>query len=299
MAAAVPPPVPVPAAPAAPILRSYRNYYDDADNDPYAGQYAAVVARFSGADPVAPALVATPADLAQAVYDSTLRPGPAFLLYCRPQFDPTGTGAPRIQLFHRLGRYGGTIAMPTIWDGIGFAFVGDVMPPHADIVSVVWPQTLFFRTGVMRVQHLDVFNQALLDAPAAETFGPFGAPDAATTDIHRVRMSAYVPHKYVNLFLGQELTPREACERAIAAIEADGLTATMQDLLFWLRATMTTQVAGADSPLLVAYPTVPLPDANLTAHRRHYLFTDLPSLSGGAVEEGATLIAGAVGTLVE
>lgn len=299
MAAAVPPPVHVPVAPAAPIYRSYRNYYDDADNDPYAGQYAAVVTRFSGADPVAPAVVATPAELAQAVYDSTLRPGPAFLLYCRPQFDPAGTNVPKIQLFHRLGRYGGTIAMPTVWDGIGFAFAGDVIPPHADIVSVVWPQALFFRTGVMRVQHLDVFNQALLDAPDAATVGPFGAADAAITDTHRVRMSAYVPQKYINLFLGQELTPREACERAIAAIEADGLTNALYDLLFWLRATMTLQVAGADSPLLVAYPTVPMPDANLTAHRRHFLFTDLPALSGGAVQDGAALIAGAVGNLAE
>jgi hypothetical protein len=129
--------------------------------------------------------------------------------------------------------------------------------------------------------------------------GPFGAADAAITDTHRVRMSAYVPHRYINLFLGHELSPREACERAIAAIEADGLTATMQDLLFWLRATMTIQVAGGDSPLLVAYPTVPMPDANLTAHRRHVLFTDLPSLSGGSAAEGATLIAGAVGVLAE
>jgi hypothetical protein len=151
----------------------------------------------------------------------------------------------------------------------------------------------------MRVQHLDVFNQALIAAPDAATFGPFGAADAATTDVHRVRTAAYVPHKYVNLFLGQELAPREAFERAATAIEADGLTDTLSDLLFWLRATMTIQAAGADSPLLVPYPVIPMPDANLTGHRRHFLFTDLPLLSGGAVGEGATLIAGAVGTLVE
>jgi hypothetical protein len=297
--AAVLPPVPVPAAaPAAPGLRSYRAYYDDAGNDLYLGHYDAVVARFS-ADPVVPAVAATPAELADSVYATTLKPGPAFLLYCRPHFDPAGTATPRIQLFHRLTKYGGTIGLPTVWDGTGFAYVGDVIPPHADIVTVVWQQNLFHRTGAMRVQHLDVFNQALAADPDAVTFGPFGAADAATTDVHRVRTAAYVPHRYVNLFLGEELTPREACERAAAAIAADGLTDTLSDLLFWLRSTMTIQVVGAETPLLIPYPTIPMPDANLTGHRRHFLFTDLPALGGGAVGEGATLIAGAVGALAE
>jgi hypothetical protein len=297
--AAVPPPAPVPAAaPAGPAFRSYRAYYDDADNDPHHGHYHAIVARFSAA-PVAPGIAATPAELADSVYATALLPGPAFLLYCRPHFDPAGVARPRIQLFHRMSKYGGTIGLPTVWDGTGFAYAGDVIPPHSDIVTVVWQQALFHRTAAMRVQHADVFNQALAVDPNAETFGPFGAADAATTDTHRVRTAAYVPQKYINLFLGQELTPREACERAVAAIEADGLTDTLSDLLFWLRATMTIQAVGAESPLLVPYPTIPMPDANLTGHRRHLLFTDLPTLSGGAVGEGATLIAGAVGTLVE
>jgi len=294
--AAAPPPVI--AAPAAPAVRSYRAFYDDAANDPYAGHYEAVVARFS-ADPVAPAVVATPAELAESIYDITRRPGPAFLLYCRPAYDPAGLAPPRIRLFHRLGKYGGEIALPTIWDGTAFAFVGDVVPPHADITSVVWTQNYFFRTAAMRVQHQDTFIQALAAEPDADLVGPFGAADAATTDVHRVRIAAYVPNRYINLFLAQDLSPRQAWERAFAAIEADGLTDVMSDLLFWLRAAMTSQVAGAGSPLIVPHPVAPLPNADLIGDRRHHLFTDLPALSNGAVAEGAELIAGAVGHLAD
>jgi hypothetical protein len=294
--AAAPPPII--AAPAAPVSRSYRAFYDDAANDPYSGHYEAIIARFR-AVPVAPAVAAAPADLAESVYDITRRPGPAFLLYCRPAFDPMGTAAPRIRLFHRLGKYGGEIGLPTVWDGIAFAFVGDVVPPQSDITSVVWAQNYFHQTAVMRVQHQDAFNQALLADPAAVLFGPFGPGDAAITDTYRVRNAAYVPHKYVNLFLGQDLPPRTAYEIAFAAIEADGLTDTLSDLLFWLRATMTCQVVGADSPLIYPHPPAPPPDANLIGDRRHRLFTDLPALSQGAVGQGAELIAGAVGTLVE
>jgi hypothetical protein len=165
-----------------------------------------------------------------------------------------------------------------VWDGAAFAFVGDVVPPHSDITSVIWTQNYFHRTAQMRVQHHDIFTQELLGDPDVALFGPFAAADAATTDVHRVRNLAYVPNKYVNLFLGQDLSPRLAYEQASAAIKADGLTDTLFDLLFWLRATMTTQVAGADSPLIFPHPISPLPDANLIRDRRHHLFTNLPAL---------------------
>lgn len=248
---------------------------------------------------MAPAVAVAPADLADSVYDITRRPGPAFLLYCRPAYDPTGTAPPLIRLFHRINKFGGEIALPSVWDGTAFAFAGDVIPPHADITSVIWSQNYFHRTAQMRVQHPDVFNQELLANPDVALFGPFAAGDTATMDARRVRNAAYVPNKYVHLFLGQELPPRFAYEQAFAAINADGLAETLSDLLFWLCATMTTQVAGGDSPLIFPHPISPLPDANLIRDRRHHLFNDLPSLRAGGVAEGAELIAGAVGNLVE
>jgi hypothetical protein len=61
------------------------------------------------------------------------------------------------------------------------------------------------------------------------------------------------------LFLEQDLSPREACERrGYAAIENDGLANELEDLCFWLRAAMTRQVAGADSPLVINHPIAPV-----------------------------------------
>jgi hypothetical protein len=293
--AALPPAI---AAIAAPGYRSYREFYDDADNDPYQGHYEAIVARFN-TDPPPPAVAATPAALVETVCNTTQQPGPAFLMYCRPAYDPVGTAGPKIMLFHRLARYGEQIGLPTVWDGQAFAFLGDVVPPHSDIGTVAWDSAFFFRTNVMRVQHQDVFGQALEAFPDAATFGPFDAADAATTDTRRVRLAAYVPPKYVNLFLGHQLSPREACDRCCPLVGADGLADTLADLLFWLRATMTIQAGGGESPLLTDHPTVPMATAELISHRRHLLFTDLPALSTGVVGQGAQLIAGAVGTLVE
>jgi hypothetical protein len=114
--------------------QTYRQYYNNADNDPYGGHYATIVADFSTA-----AGALTPQDLAARVYASAQQPGTpnAFLLLCRPAHDPTGTGVPKITLFHRLAQYAARQGLPVEWDDMAFAFKGDVNGPQADIPSVI------------------------------------------------------------------------------------------------------------------------------------------------------------------
>jgi hypothetical protein len=76
--------------------------------------------------------------------------------------------------------------------------------------------------------------------------------------------------------------------------------AEQEDLFFWLHAAMTRQVARADSPaLVVPHPLAPVATSLLSSHRRQLLFLDLPPLSSTSVGQGAQLIAGAVGNLID
>ena len=156
----------------------------------------------------------------------------------------------------------------------------------------------FNQTNQLRVCTQLVHDQALAADPAVAIIGPFAAADAGT-EVRRLRRCAYVPPKYIGLFLEQDLTPREACERGCAAIEHDGLDADLDDLCFWLRAAMTCQVAGANSPLVIDHPLAPVANHLLSSHRRQLLFLNLPALSSTSVGQGAQLIAGAVGNLMD
>jgi hypothetical protein len=129
-------------------------------------------------------------------------------------------------------------------------------------------------------------QQALAADPAIAIVGPFILP---------------MPPRYIGLFLAQDLSPREACERGCAAIENDGLANELEDLcLLWLRAAMTRQVAGAESPLVVNHPIAPIATSLLSSHRRQLLFLgELPALSSTSVGQGAQPIAGTVRNLMD
>jgi hypothetical protein len=174
-----------------------------------------------------------PQELAARVYASAQQPGTpnAFLLLCRPANDPTGTGAPKITLFHRLAQYTARQGLPVEWDDMAFAFKGYITGPQADIPSVIWSPNYFHQTNQLRVCTQLVHDQALATDPIA-IVGPFVPADAGT-DIRRIRRCAYVPPRYIGLFLEQDLSPRESCERrGCAAIENDGLANELEDLCF-------------------------------------------------------------------
>jgi hypothetical protein len=215
----------------------------------------------------------------------------AFLLLCKLAHDSAGTAVPKITLFHRLAQYTARQGLPVEWDDMAFAFKGDVNGPQADIPSVIWSQDYFRRTNQLRVCTQLVHDQALAADPTVTIVGPFDANEDAGTEVRRIRRCAYVPPKYIGMFLEQDLTPREACKRCCAAIERDGLAAELEDLCFWLRAAMTCQVAGANSPLVVDHPLAPIANHLLSSHRRQLLFLDLPALSSTSVGQGAQLIA--------
>jgi hypothetical protein len=62
---------------------------------------------------------------------------------------------------------------------------------------------------------------------------------------------------------------------------------------------MTRQQAGQESVLVYAHPTLPPVVPEIINHRRQLLFRDLPALSTSVVGQGAQLIAGAIGNVVD
>jgi type II secretory pathway component PulM len=118
----------------------YRSLYyaDDADNDPYGGHYATIVADFTVPAVATAAGALTPQELAARVYASAQQHGTpnAFLLLCRPAHDTAQwepAGVPKITLFHWLAQYTARQGLPVEWDDMAFAFKGDVIGPQADI----------------------------------------------------------------------------------------------------------------------------------------------------------------------
>jgi hypothetical protein len=125
----------------------------------------------------------------------------AFLLLCRPAHDPTGNGAPKVMLFHRVAQYAPRQGLPVAWDDMAIAFKGDVSGPHADILSVIWSRSYCNQTNQLRVCTQLVHDQALAVDPSIATIGPFHAADAGT-EVRRLRQCAFVPPKYIGLFSG-------------------------------------------------------------------------------------------------
>ncbi|MHA7856415.1 hypothetical protein [Marinobacter shengliensis] len=201
----------------------------------------------------------------------------AFVMLCRPpNADADDMG--KVVLIHRVTKYAARIGMPaTPWDDKLFAFVGEVT--HQQIMSVEWDQAFFNQVPAqVRVPTNDTAAQLLAQAPAPSHFGPFDANDAGTKLI-RTRRTMYVPPAYVGLFLGQELEPVVAYSRLVGVATADGRLDALAPLVDWLALASTHQAQDQGHSVLARnYPSVPLADATLLAHRWSLLTRDLPGL---------------------
>ena len=292
MAAVVQPVLPPPAA-GAPVVRTYRAFYADAANDPYAGSYADVVNEY--AVPLANANAPTPQQLAHRLYSSVQQGLPnAFIMLCGPP------GRGRITLFHKIAKFYPRVGLPaTQWDDRAFAYKGDVSG-GGQIAIVDWEDQAFHQVPAqLRIPTMPTLEQALAADPDLNVVGPYGNADAGT-EVVRVRRCSYIPSRYVGLLLEEDLQPKEALVRLWGAIINDGLTEDLEPLSVFLRACMTLQAPQQqDSPLLVAHPTAPVADALLFAHRQALLEHDLPALGTAALNLGAHQIAASIGVLTD
>lgn len=143
-----------------------------------------------------------PQQVSDAVYASAVVDPQAFVLLVTDDDHPNG----QVTLFHRLQRYEPQLGQPTLFNGSGYAFYGDVVQGQAP-PSVEWPANAFHQVNaaVCVPQH-QVIEDWLVTNPDTPLMDP---PDAVGVgmELVRVRNCMLVPYHYVRLLLQRPLMP--------------------------------------------------------------------------------------------
>ena len=201
-------------------------------------------------------------------------------------------GTWEVRTVHRLSR---TVTRPgrgTPWDGITFAFEGDVAPPG--LIGLVQMPAHAFHLTTATYSPTAATMQDLLAAldPATPCLGPFVVGDADVTSVVARRFTP-VPYAYVQYLHNKVLTPRQAWQVAEQVI-ADGRAADCEIFVNFLRAACTyrmpagAEVAMSAASALPAPLVVPLADDGLRRQVGAWMMTDLPALAvpaPGSVED--------------
>jgi len=208
------------------------------------------------------------------------------------QPDDPGT----IVAYHRLTRKDARLGhQPTSYDGLGIAFLGDLVDGQAPY-SVVVPDTMFNQTNIVQAPTPGRLAQLMTAEPAAELFGPFNAGDADTVPLI-TRQLMIVPNKYITPFLTTGLKPKQAYQILHAMITQDGQTIACEPLLDWLIVTMCKRNGANPLPvtctLPLATPTFTSPQAQqqFTAYRLSIVHQDFPHLGAGQAHNNAAVVA--------
>jgi hypothetical protein len=114
-------PLLAPPQPTSQVPRTYRAYYDDLNNDPYAGNYGAIMTEY--AVPLDGLNVQMPQVLAQRAYQSASQGIPiSFLILSSPPAAAPGH-AGHLILMHRVAKFHAVVDMPVHqWSDRAFAF---------------------------------------------------------------------------------------------------------------------------------------------------------------------------------
>lgn len=277
------------AAASAASQASYIDYFSDAAHDPFNGQYAQVLAPYDvPLQNVPPAY--TPDNIRTLVIGARAQRVPtAFLLYHDA----------RLHIYLQVDKFHTRLGLPeTPWDDRMFAQKGDLHRNQA--VLVEWKADYFHQLP----QQILVPTAATIDTvyaaqPNVEYLGPYAQGEAGT-ELIKVRRTCFVPPKYVPLFLGSPLTPRQAWERVRGQIVVENQEASCAALIKYIQAALTR--SGVDAPPTLALsepPSAPLADAMLLDHRRRILEEDFPALCDTHVQNQQNQIADRLGELVQ
>jgi len=169
--------------------------------DLYEGAYAPLL---EAHDPTAQLTPATVLQTALALAANSDFPG--VYVYQVP-------GTFEVRTVHRLSRTNVLPGRATPWDGVTFAFSGDVVPPGA-IATVQLPAQAFHLAAAVVVPTAATMSErwAAQDG-AIPCLGPFMAEEADVTAVV-VRRFTPVPYAYVQFMHNRVLTPRRAWQVA-------------------------------------------------------------------------------------
>ena len=193
-----------------------------------------------------------------------------------------------IRTVHRLSQTTSLPGLATPWDGVTFAFDGDVVPPGL-INLVQMPAQPFRLTNQVwapTAATLSEYWQGVDDGTPC--MGPFDEDDDDMTAVTTRRFMP-VPYAYVHLMHDRVLSPRQAWLIAEQII-ADGRAADCEVFINFLHAACTYRApAAAGDPLvstvaLTAPPVVPLVDGGLRRQLWNWLIIDLPALATPVVD---------------
>jgi hypothetical protein len=266
----------------------YSSFFADASRDVFGGDYAAAMRPYDvplqgNANVLSPEQVKTLVIGARAQRVPT-----AFILFHDD----------RLHVYLQVDKFHPRLGMPpSTWDDKLFAQKGELHRNQA--VLVEWKSDYFHQLN----QQVLVPAPGTIDAtfagqPDLELLGPYAQGEAGT-ELIKVRRTCFVPPKYVGMFLGEPLTPRQAWERVRGQIVVDGNEVACHALVKYLQAAVTRSGANA-APLLALAdaPTAPLADATLLEHRRRILCEDFPELDQDRERRHQDQIAVSIGELV-
>ena len=204
-------------------------------------------------------------------------------------------------LAHRLCYFPKPLGAPArSWEERVIGLTGDVMGTQL-------PQALHFNGSLLRslsrtvkVPKTLTLRLALEADPNMAAVVPVGADAAEDTyDTVRTRYAMCVPPKYVPIFLGNRLTPREGFVAVEQAVRANEDEEAMAPLVDWLRVALTrdppTQATGPARSVLAVENllNVPMLTAGLAERLHRIVSGDLPdwnktAQAGGAVAAATT-----------
>ena len=265
----------------------YREFFADAQNDPFQGNYANALLPYS----IPQANVLTPAQVSTLAVNSRNQNVPtAFILLHNDDV--------KIHIYLQLDKFDPRFGFPASpFDDRMFIGKGELHHGHHQLVE--WQLQYFHQTVNIRVPTVDAMDNALAnDNEATLLLGPFAAGDA-DTEILRVRNTCFVPPAYVPLFLAESMTPRQAWETVKAQIVTDNRLAECSPLVNFLRCCITISQVGNEPIVSQMPPNVPIAPTYLLDRRRSILERDFPFLNQNVTALQHTAIAGQLGLLVD
>ena len=189
----------------------------------------------------------------------------------------------RLLLIHRLYYFpkplGSTVAKE--WEEEILGFVGDVMGTQLPQAVFLRPEVLDALEEKVKVKKVLALRLTLEGDPSLENVPPVDEREAREAfDEVATRYAMCVPPKYVGLFLGKRMTPREGFLAAERAIRENQDEQPLEPLLSWLRVAVTRggmEETAKSKVALPMAPGVPMVTPELADRLQRLVRSDLPA----------------------
>ena len=189
----------------------------------------------------------------------------------------------KLLLVHRLYYFPKPLGSATAkeWEEEILGFVGDVMGTQLPQVVFLRPEVLDALDMKIRVKKVLALRLELEGDPGLENVPRVGEQEAGeSVDEVATRYAMCIPPKYVGIFLGKRLTPREGFLAVERAVRENQDEQALEPLLDWLRVAITRSGVERTAKSKVALPTapgVPMVTPELADKLQRLVRSDLPA----------------------